>query len=146
MDAKSGAPRGGNGSGASPGVLLTVLVVDDSALVREVLRRKLGDLPGVEVVAEAATVEQAAAIVRAQRPDVVTVDLQLGAESGLELLDLLAQLDRPPVPVVVATFASEMNRRLCAERGVAFFLDKAHDLDQLPDILRHLTIPGSSSA
>jgi DNA-binding NarL/FixJ family response regulator len=64
---------------------IRVLVVDDHAVVREGIRHVLAGEPGFEVVGEAANGEQALALARSQRPDVVVLDVTMPGESGLRV-------------------------------------------------------------
>ena len=63
---------------------IRVLVCDDHPMVREGLRAVLDDAPGFEVVAEAATGEDAVALVATLAPDVVVMDLHLEGQNGIE--------------------------------------------------------------
>ena len=76
-----------------------VLVVDDSAVAREVLTTILRRY-GFEVTT-ATSAEMAATKIRHQRPDVVMLDLQLPGQSGLEFLE--QQMQRDPLPIVVCS-------------------------------------------
>lgn len=64
---------------------IRVLVCDDHAVVREGIRHVLAGEPGFEVVAEAATGEQALALAREHRPDVIVLDVTMPGESGLRV-------------------------------------------------------------
>ena len=64
---------------------IRVLVCDDHAVVREGIRHVLAGEPGFEVVGEAANGEQALALARAHRPDVVVLDVTMPGESGLRI-------------------------------------------------------------
>ena len=64
---------------------IRVLVCDDHAVVREGIRHVLAGEPGFEVVAEAATGEQALALARQHRPDVIVLDVTMPGESGLRV-------------------------------------------------------------
>jgi two-component system chemotaxis response regulator CheB len=76
-----------------------VLVVDDSAVAREVLTTILRKY-GFEVTT-ATSAEVAATRIRHSRPDVVMLDLQLPGQSGLEFLE--QQMQRDPLPIVVCS-------------------------------------------
>ncbi|HET8540682.1 MAG TPA: chemotaxis-specific protein-glutamate methyltransferase CheB [Anaeromyxobacter sp.] len=81
--------------------MIRCLVVDDSRAFRAVLRRILACAPGVEVVGEASDGREAVSLVRALRPDVVTMDVRMPNLDGLEAL---AQIMRSaPTPVVVVS-------------------------------------------
>ena len=64
---------------------IRVLVCDDHAVVREGIRHVLAGEPGFEVVAEAATGEQALTLAREVRPDVIVLDVTMPGESGLRV-------------------------------------------------------------
>ena len=72
---------------------MRVVVVEDSRLARSGLVRMLAAYPGVEVVGEADHPDSALPLIRATRPDVLFLDIQM---AGADAFDLLAQLDDHP--------------------------------------------------
>ena len=85
--------------------VIRVLVVDDSAYVRKVLRQILSRSPFIEVVGTAHDGEEALELVEELHPDVVTLDLQMPRMDGVAFLR--EQMARRPLPVVVVSVASE---------------------------------------
>lgn len=78
---------------------IRVLVVDDSALVREVLTGILSQDRRIEVVGTAADPIQAAKKIKELKPDVITLDLEMPRMDGLTFLEkLMASF---PLPVIV---------------------------------------------
>jgi len=65
---------------------VTLVLADDHAVVRSGLRLLLEAEPGFEVVAEAATAEDALRYVRAHRPSVLVLDLNMPGRPSLEVL------------------------------------------------------------
>jgi two-component system chemotaxis response regulator CheB len=84
-------------SGGRP---LHVLVVDDSAVVRQVLGTVLSQEPGIEV-ASAADPFIAMAKIKQRRPDVIVLDLEMPRMHGLTFLGKIMKED--PIPVVILT-------------------------------------------
>ncbi|MBI5478736.1 MAG: response regulator [Deltaproteobacteria bacterium] len=80
---------------------LRVLVVDDSALARALLRRMLEADGDIDVVAESADGETALGLVASLRPDLVTMDLLLPGMSGLEVIEQIMAFH--PTPILVVT-------------------------------------------
>jgi two-component system, chemotaxis family, protein-glutamate methylesterase/glutaminase len=76
-----------------------ILVVDDSALTRETLRRTLELDPRLRVVGEAKTGEESIELVRALAPDLVTMDLQMPGMGGLKAIEVIMR--ERPTPIVV---------------------------------------------
>jgi two-component system, NarL family, response regulator DevR len=85
---------------------VSVLVVDDSEVVRTGLRTLLGDAPGVRVVGEAENVQGAVAAARLHRPAVVLLDIRLPDGSGF---DACTQIVRncPETRVLVLTSVAD---------------------------------------
>jgi two-component system chemotaxis response regulator CheB len=82
-----------------------ILVVDDSALTRETLRRTLELDPRLKVVGEAKTGEESIELVRALAPDLVTMDLQMPGMGGLKAIEVIMR-DRPTPIVVISERSS----------------------------------------
>ena len=64
---------------------MKLLIVDDEPPARAKLRRLLAEMPGIDLVAEAADARQALAMAQALQPDAALLDIQLPGQSGLEL-------------------------------------------------------------
>ncbi|MDX2263187.1 MAG: response regulator transcription factor [Gemmatimonadales bacterium] len=64
---------------------IRVAVVDDHAVVREGIRRVLEGEPGVVVVGEGANGDEALALVAAEHPDVLVMDVAMPGKSGLQV-------------------------------------------------------------
>ena len=79
---------------------MRTLVVDDEEMARERLKRLLTAFPGVEVVGEAADGEEALARIRELRPDLIFLDVEMPAGSGVEVA---ASLPSPPPRIVFCT-------------------------------------------
>jgi two-component system invasion response regulator UvrY len=84
---------------------MKVLLVDDHAIVRDGLKRLLADLD-VGPILEAETGRAALDLARAERPELVILDLNLPDLGGLELLGRLLR-DDPAVRVLVLTMHAE---------------------------------------
>ena len=84
-----------------------VLVIDDDPTHRVVICR-LAEKIGY-VATEAATVAEAAELIRTRRFDCMTLDLHMGAESGVELLEVM-NARQAEVPVIVISSADDVER------------------------------------
>ena len=82
-----------------------VLVVDDSALVRQVLTELLAADPGIEVVGTAADPLLAREKIKRLNPDVLTLDVEMPRMDGLAFLENLMRLH--PMPVVMVSSLTE---------------------------------------
>jgi two-component system, LytTR family, response regulator len=83
-------------------VSYSVIIVDDEPPARAKLTRFIAELPDFRVVAEAESVDEAVAAVKATPPDVLYLDIQLGARSGFEVIDGLRSVASPLVVFTTA--------------------------------------------
>ena len=90
--------------------VLRVLVVDDSAYVRKVVREMLSRSPLLEVVGAARDGDEALEMVGRLQPDVVTCDLIMPGTDGVEFIR--RQMAITPVPIVVVSIAAESSERV----------------------------------
>lgn len=116
---------------------LRVLVVDDHPIVRAGLRSLFVPDAGVEIVAEAATGEEATAIARRLRPDVVLCDLRLGdGIDGVQTTEALRALDPAPAVVILTTFDRDAEILGAVEAGAAGYLLKDSPSEQIVAAIR----------
>jgi DNA-binding NarL/FixJ family response regulator len=109
---------------------LTVLLVDDHALVRHGFRRILEDDAEIEVVGEASTGEEAVKLARAQKPAVVVMDCAMPGMNGLEATRKILEA-RPDAAILMLSMHSEDTLvRQALEAGArGYILKNAMDLD-----------------
>ena len=110
-----------------------MLVVDDEPSLRLLCRINL-ELEGFDVV-EASTLAEARAAVEARRPSVVLLDLQIGRESGADLIDELRSR-RPPVPVALVTGSAALGPTV--EALADAYLRKPFTIDDLLSTVKNL--------
>lgn len=85
---------------------IRVFVVDDSAVIREMICDFIAEAPGLEVVGTAKNGREAVEQHQALQPDVVTLDIQMPLMDGLETLDAL--LAQRPTPVVMVSALTQL--------------------------------------
>jgi YesN/AraC family two-component response regulator len=114
---------------------VTVLIVEDSLIVRKRLAALIAGLSNVTVVGQAEDGFQAQALFRQHRPDVVVLDIQV---PGINGLDLLAQFKREhpaSVVIVLTTYAFKEFRQRCLALGADCFFDKSAEFEQVIELL-----------
>lgn len=111
------------GTSEQRGRALRVMLVDDHALVRSAVRQAIA-ADDVELVAEAATAEDAFALALAVRPDVMLLDIDLPGMNGIQMLEELAPR-LPETKIVILTVSdSERDVIEALARGASGYLTK----------------------
>ncbi len=90
-----------------------VLIVDDSAVVRNIFSRELGKDPGIEVVGTASNPYIARNKIVQLKPDVLTLDVEMPRMDGITFLRKLMHYN--PIPTVVVSSLTEANSPLALE-------------------------------
>ncbi|MBI5938735.1 MAG: chemotaxis response regulator protein-glutamate methylesterase [Betaproteobacteria bacterium] len=85
---------------------IRVLIVDDSALIRSVLKELINSQPDMEVVGAAADPLVAREMIKELNPDVLTLDVEMPKMNGLEFLEKLMRL-RPTPVIMISTLTEE---------------------------------------
>ena len=122
-----------------------VLVVDDSELIRERIRKLLHTVQGIELVAEAKDGVEATTLIGEHKPRVLILDLLMPVKGGFEVL-IETKASLPETIVIVLTnHASSLVRAHCKKNGADFVFDKSSEFEQVIDALREIQSRESDS-
>jgi two-component system, LytTR family, response regulator len=91
-------------------VTYSVVIVEDEAPARAKLERWLAELPDFRLVARAASVDEGRAAVIAAAPDVLYLDIQLGLQSGFDVIDGIRGVAAPPLIVFTTAYSEHAVR------------------------------------
>ncbi|MBX3454594.1 chemotaxis response regulator protein-glutamate methylesterase [Ferrovibrio sp.] len=116
---------------------IKVLVVDDSALIRQLLTAALGSDPEIEVVGAAPDPLVARSMIKELNPDVLTLDVEMPNMDGISFLDKIMRLR--PMPVVMVSTLTQKGAGItmqALEMGAVDFvpkptLDIKHALEEI---------------
>jgi DNA-binding NarL/FixJ family response regulator len=104
--------------------VISVLLVDDEALVRVGLRMILETTEDITVVGEAEDGRAAISVVGRDRPDVVLMDIRMPDLDGLAATAAIRDRPRPPAVIVLTTFDADDAVFRALEAGATGFLLK----------------------
>jgi two-component system chemotaxis response regulator CheB len=104
---------------------IKVVIVDDSALIRSVMKEIIGKQPDMEVVGVAPDPIVARELIKQTNPDVLTLDVEMPRMDGLDFLERLMRLR--PMPVVMVSSLTERGSEItmrALELGAVDFVTK----------------------
>jgi two-component system invasion response regulator UvrY len=107
------------------GQMVTVLLVDDHAVVREGYRRLLENSPSIHVVGEAADAQSAYLAWQEHRPDVTVMDIALPGASGIEALRRIRARDAEARVLMFSMYEDPVFASRALQAGARGYVTKA---------------------
>jgi DNA-binding NarL/FixJ family response regulator len=117
---------------------IRVLVCDDVAMLRELIRYELEEDEEVVVVGEADNGVDSVRLADELKPDVVILDLAMPDMDGLEALTLMRELPSPPTVLVHSGFDAATMRDRVLALGAARYLEKGGNLREVREAVREV--------
>lgn len=104
--------------------VIRVLVVDDSAYIRKIIKQILSRNPFLEVVGTARSGQEALELTEQIKPDVIVLDLMMPDMDGITFLH--KQMARRPLPVIIVSIAQETSEMVleALDAGAVDFVQK----------------------
>jgi two-component system, NarL family, response regulator LiaR len=116
---------------------LTVLIADDSILIRERLAALIAEMDGVHLVGQAETGAEAIALARQHQPDVVILDVCMPGGNGIEALQTIKKVTASQV-IMVTAYPHPQYRKKCLHLGAEYFLNKDDEFDCIVPIMNRM--------
>ena len=112
--------------------MIKVLLVEDSELVRNRIRRSLSEIGNIEIVGEAVNAKDAIKLGRQYKPHVMILDIKLeGDYNGFYALEELKVI-HPSLKTIVLTNSQEKQYKTKAfQLGADYFFDKSIEFDNV---------------
>jgi CheY-like chemotaxis protein len=106
-------------------MFVRILIVDDSHIIRELLRKQLETHAGWEVCGESANGQEAIELADGLKPDLIVLDLSMPVMNGLQAAPVLKKM-LPSTPIVMFTaFETDNLRELALAAGVTVLVNKS---------------------
>jgi DNA-binding NarL/FixJ family response regulator len=110
-----------------------ILIVDDNASIRHILRRAFEETPGWEVCGEAANGLEAIEKAQELKPDLIVLDLSMPVMNGLQAAPVLRQM-LPTVPIILFTlYDSKFLKREAFSAGITTVVSKDAAMETVVD-------------
>jgi DNA-binding NarL/FixJ family response regulator len=116
--------------------MIRVMIVDDQALIRESLELMLGLKEGIEVVGAAKDAEEAIAMARERRPDIVLMDVRLPGMDGVACMERILSERAECSVIVLSTFDDDEYVFRALRSGARGYLLKTIPTDELVSAIR----------
>lgn len=115
---------------------LKILLVDDSEFILQRVQHLLHGMENVKEVRTATSAEEAEKWIESYNPSLVFLDINLPGKNGLQMLkDIRKKTTIDPTIVILTNNTLSGYRIECMQAGADYFLDKAKDFADIPDII-----------
>ena len=115
---------------------IKILIVDDHGVLRAGLRALLNSEKDMQVVGEAASVDEAIVKVMDLQPDVILMDISLSGESGIELTKILTSRDRSIRILMLTIHEDESLLQAAIQSGASGYILKRAVESELTNAIR----------
>jgi two-component system response regulator NreC len=120
-----------------------VLIADDSATVRSVMRGFLNDMSEIEICGEASNGLEAVEKAKQLKPDLVLLDLSMPHMNGAEVASVLKKTMPDVVIILFTMYSQNVGKSLTSAVGVDLVLSKPDGMAQLVRSIRSLLGPAA---
>jgi len=112
-----------------------VMIVDDAAFTRNMLKAIISKIELIEVVGEAANGVEAISLYKKLNPDLVTMDLVMPEKGGIEATEEILKIDPKALIVVVSALGQEALVLEAAKKGAKDFIQKPFKTEQILEVM-----------
>jgi two-component system invasion response regulator UvrY len=113
-----------------------IAIADEHRIVRWALGEALGRQPDLEVVGEAGTIEEALAVIRDGKPDLLLLDTVLSDRSGFDLLAEIRELEAGPLVLMLAAHSAPSYAARALAEGAHGYVSKSAEPEKLLSAIR----------
>ncbi|MFX1278860.1 MAG: response regulator [Promethearchaeota archaeon] len=112
-----------------------VMIVDDAAFTRNMLKAIISKMEQIEVVGEAANGVEAISLYKKLNPDLVTMDLVMPEKGGIEATEEILKINPSALIVVVSALGQEALVLEAAKKGAKDFIQKPFKSEQILEVM-----------
>lgn len=115
-----------------------ILIVDDSVVLRNDIRKLIKPIERLEIVGEAVDAENALRLVETLNPDIMILDINLKDSNGIEVLKKIKKTSPLPITIMFTNYAKSEFQERAKRLGADYFFDKTKDIEALLSTLTKL--------
>jgi len=112
-----------------------ILIVDDAAFTRNMLKNIIGKIEQIEVIGEASNGVEAISLYKKLNPDLVTMDLVMPEKGGIEATEEILKINSKALIVVVSALGQEALVLEAAKKGAKDFIQKPFKTEQIIEVM-----------
>lgn len=118
---------------------MTIVIADDSLLLRDRIKDLLKSYQNVTVVGEAENGAEALKLIREKEPDLAILDVRMPEMNGIEVLKKVRELGLKAKVCILTNYPYKQYRERCLLEGANYFFDKNLAIEELKEVIYKLS-------
>ena len=124
---------------------MTVLIADDSRLMRDRIRETISIFSNVEIVSETDNGTEALEELIRHNPDLAIIDIRMPDRNGLEILKEYRVKNKTTKIIILTNYAYDQYLERAYENGADYFYSKSEDFDKIAATVANLLRNGNNN-
>jgi DNA-binding NarL/FixJ family response regulator len=116
---------------------MTIIIADDSPILRNRLKSLLGSCVGIEIIGEADNGTEAVRIILEKKPDIAIIDVRMPEMNGIEVLMKLKEMKSKTRICILTNYPYRQYRERCIAEGALHFFDKNQDIQLMIEVMNN---------
>ena len=118
--------------------MIHALIVDDHAIVRQGLRRILNETKGIKVGGEATNGVEALKMIRAEKWDIVLLDISMPEKNGIDTLKQIVDISKDTKVLILSMYPEDQHAVRLMKAGASGYLTKETAPEQLVEAIQKI--------
>jgi two-component system, NarL family, response regulator DesR len=114
---------------------MTVLIADDSRLMRDRIRETISIFSEVEIVSETDTGNKTLSELNKHHPDLAIIDIRMPEGNGIEILKKYRETNKSTKILILTNYAYDQYKNRALEAGADFFHSKSEDFEKIASVI-----------
>ena len=117
---------------------MRLLIVDDSSIIRNLIKNQIKIFDKVNIVGEAGNGMMAMEMVNTYHPDLVILDLHMPGMNGIEVLREIKRTHAKIIVCILTNYPYPQYKEKCIAFGADFFLNKNEDFETINIVIGNI--------
>lgn len=111
--------------------MVTILLIDDSSIIRERLNKMISAIPETSVIGEAQNGDEALEMLLYHRPDIAVIDIHMPKRSGFAVIEATKQILPETKFLVLTNYYDSSSISKARNAGADFVFDKSTEFEMM---------------
>jgi two-component system invasion response regulator UvrY len=122
--------------------MINILIADDHGLIREGIKKILGDEPDMKIVAEAKNSDEVLELIKKKQMDIILLDITMPGKSGLDIIKDLRKINKKVYVLILTMHPEDSFAFRAFKAGASGYITKENTGNELIKAIRKIKSGG----